>query len=49
LFKAKEWLLVFIYQILEAAQDLTLFSFLEENCHIGWGTYKSTAYTESNK
>ena len=29
--------------------DLTLFSFLEENYHIGWGTYKSTAHTESNK
>ena len=33
----------------EPAQDLTLFNFLKENCYIGWMTYKSTAYTESNK
>ena len=33
----------------EPAQDLTLFNFLKENCYIGWMTYKSTTYTESNK
>ena len=28
------WLLLVLFQ--EPAQDLTLFSFLEENCYIGW-------------
>ena len=33
----------------EPGQDLTFFNFLKENCYIGWRTYKSAAYTESNK
>ena len=41
------WLLLMLFQ--EPAQDLTLFSFLEENCYIGWRTYKSAAYTKRNK
>ena len=59
LFKAKSgrWFLSTKFQIQmtftcvfqESTQDLTFFSFLEENCYIGWRTYKSAANTESNK
>ena len=40
------WLLIVLFQ--EPVQDLTLFSFLEENCYIGWRTYKSAANTKRN-
>ena len=39
------WLLLALF--LESAQDLTLYSFLEENCYICWRIYTSAANAES--
>ena len=39
-----QWLLLLLFQ--EPAQDLTLFSFLEENCSICLRTYKSAVNAE---